>query len=302
MQDALFTSMTHDDFNRAIHPKVLGTENLHSLLQDHDLDFFVMTSSVLGAIGAATQSNYSAANAYLDHMARRRHAMGLQATSIALGMIVDVGHVEEHPEVETALKRNGMYGISIAEYLHAMSVACRRQDLLRSTTTSASPSLWNYDAHARGYIATGMDPSRLSRAGGKSLWLRDTRLRHLVHALDSTTSHTDAATTVHDDAVTQQAAQLAAAAASSDQPRVAELVDAMLRDKFSKLILMPVHKLDGKKALSVYGMDSMISAEIRTWAWRELGVDIPFLRILTEGFTLDALGAFIVENLPGKNV
>ena len=89
--------MSLEMFSAVINPKVLGTIHLHELLADQDLDFFVMTSSVLGAIGAATQSNYAAANAFLDHMARHRQSLGLQATSIALGMILEVGHVEEHP-------------------------------------------------------------------------------------------------------------------------------------------------------------------------------------------------------------
>jgi KR domain len=96
-QDSLFNTMSLEMFNAVINPKVLGTIHLHELLLDQDLDFFVMTSSVLGAIGAATQSNYSAGNAFLDHMARHRQSLGLQATSIALGMILEVGHVEAHP-------------------------------------------------------------------------------------------------------------------------------------------------------------------------------------------------------------
>lgn len=89
--------MTLEMLKAVLQPKVLGTINLHELLLHEDLDFFVMTSSVLGALGAATQSNYSAANAFLDHMARHRQTLGLQGTSIALGMIVEVGHIEEHP-------------------------------------------------------------------------------------------------------------------------------------------------------------------------------------------------------------
>ena len=49
--------------------------HLHELLEGHDLDFFVMASSVLGAIGTVIQGNYSAVNAYLDHMAHHRQSM-----------------------------------------------------------------------------------------------------------------------------------------------------------------------------------------------------------------------------------
>ncbi len=50
-----------------------------------------MTSSVLEGICSATQSNkYTASNAFLDHMECKRHTMGLQATSVALSMILEV--------------------------------------------------------------------------------------------------------------------------------------------------------------------------------------------------------------------
>ena len=93
----LFDEMPLQTWQGVLDPKVQGSINLHEALIDEPLDFFVMTSSVLGAIGASTQSNYAAANAFLDHMARYRWSMGLQACSIALGMIVEVGHVEAHP-------------------------------------------------------------------------------------------------------------------------------------------------------------------------------------------------------------
>jgi hypothetical protein len=159
--------MLLDDFNKVIYPKMLGSINLHDLLINCNLDFFVMTSLVPGAISATMQSNYSAANAYLNHIARHRRSMGLQATSMALGMIVDVGHVEEHPEVEKALKRNSLYSISVNEYLLNMELACRRQDL--SNVKGDTRGLFKYDQGAAAHIVTGMDYTKLSRAGGKSL-------------------------------------------------------------------------------------------------------------------------------------
>lgn len=89
--------MTLENWQKLLGPKVQGTINLHEALIDEPLDFFVMTSSTLGAAGASTQSAYAAANAFLDSMARHRWHLGLQACSIALGMIVEVGHVEAHP-------------------------------------------------------------------------------------------------------------------------------------------------------------------------------------------------------------
>jgi len=294
-QDKLFSEMSLDDFTRVIHPKLLGTQHLHDLLLDRDLDFFVMTSSVLGAIGAAMQSNYSAANAYLDHMARHRRALGLQAMSIALGMVVDVGHVEEHPEVEKALKRNGLYGIAVDEYLANMELACRRRPVLDDA--DAAPP-YRYDPSAAAHIVTGMDPTRLSRAGGKSLWLKDNRLRNIVVGLGEAAGEEERGGESAGGVNTAEL--LERARAEGGAAAVKGVVLSVVLARFSKLVLLPVEKIDPAKALAYYGMDSMISAELKSWAWREFEVDLPFLGLLDQGLTFDLLANQVVEMLDGK--
>jgi hypothetical protein len=277
--------MSLDDFNKVIHPKMLGSINLHDLLIDCDLDFFVMTSSVLGAIGAAMQSNYSAANAYLDHMARHRRSMGLQATSMALGMIVDVGHVEEHPEVEKALKRNGLYGISVNEYLLNMELACRRQDL--SNVKGDTQGLFKYDQGAAAHIVTGMDYTRLSRAGGKSLWLKDNRLQNVVVGLGDAAGEDERSNENVTSVKTAELLETARIEGGSTSVKAAVL--RLILARFSKLVLLQAEKIDPSKTLSHYGMDSMISAELKSWAWREFEIELPFLGLLDQALTFDIL-------------
>lgn len=288
--------MSLDDFNKVVHPKMLGSIHLHELLLDYDLDFFVMTSSVLGAIGAAMQSNYSAANAYLDHMARHRRSMGLQAMSIALGMIVDVGHVEEHPEVEKALKRNGLYGITVDEYLINMELACRRQNL---SDTASPQSPYRYDPGVSAHIVTGMDPTRLSRAGGKSLWLKDNRLRNIVVGLGDAAGGDER--NAEDSTDVNTAELLESARAEGGTAGFKAAVLGLTVARFSKLVLLPVEKIDPGKTLAYYGMDSMISAELKSWAWRDFEVDLPFLGLLDQGLTFDLLANQVVEMLDNKS-
>jgi NAD(P)-dependent dehydrogenase (short-subunit alcohol dehydrogenase family) len=89
--------MTIERFHEVLDPKVQGTINLHQALINEPLDFFVMTSSSLGIKGTATQSSYAAANAFMDSMARHRRRLGIQATSLSLGLVQEIGHVKEHP-------------------------------------------------------------------------------------------------------------------------------------------------------------------------------------------------------------
>lgn len=213
-----------------------------------------MCSSVLGAIGAATQSNYSAANAFLDAMARHHQSLGLQVSSVAPGMIVDAGHVEEHPEVETALKRNGMYGIGVAEYLHAMEAGCGRRDL------NALPP-WGYDIAAAAHVVTGMDSTRVTRAGGKDMWLRDTRLRSLLLAIGGGSVEVDG--TDGQLACRSIMATIKAAAEKGGNEAVKVLVQQLFMERLSQLVVLPVAKIKADKPLSLYGIDSIISAELR---------------------------------------
>jgi hypothetical protein len=60
--------MPNEWWHTGIYPKLIGSWNLCNALQGWtaDLDFFVMTSSVPGSVGTATESNYCAANYFLD--------------------------------------------------------------------------------------------------------------------------------------------------------------------------------------------------------------------------------------------
>ncbi len=78
-------------FERVLAPKVSGAWNLHSLTQNQPLDFFVLFSSAASLTGSPGQSNYTAANGFLDGLAHYRRARGLQATSINWGAWSDVG-------------------------------------------------------------------------------------------------------------------------------------------------------------------------------------------------------------------
>lgn len=69
-------------FAAVMAPKISGGWNLHVLTQDLPLDFFVMFSSTAAVLGSPGQSNYAAANAFVDSLAHHRCSQGLPALSI----------------------------------------------------------------------------------------------------------------------------------------------------------------------------------------------------------------------------
>jgi hypothetical protein len=61
LHEALFTRMPNKAWHTGIDPKWKGTWNIHNAVekgQTQGLDFFLLTSSVSGTVGTATESNY----------------------------------------------------------------------------------------------------------------------------------------------------------------------------------------------------------------------------------------------------
>jgi NAD(P)-dependent dehydrogenase (short-subunit alcohol dehydrogenase family) len=98
-------------FRRVLAAKVDGARHLHDLTRDRLLTAFVLFSSLASVNGAAGQSNYAAACAYLDALAAHRRASGLVATSVSWGLWEqsDTGMAAHLAEQETArLRRQGI--------------------------------------------------------------------------------------------------------------------------------------------------------------------------------------------------
>ncbi|MFQ6856287.1 SDR family NAD(P)-dependent oxidoreductase, partial [Streptomyces sp. 35M1] len=81
----LLSEATTETLAAELSAKVAGAVHLDDLLEGHDLDAFVVFSSVAGVWGSGGQSGYAAANAYLDGLVQRRRARGVPATAVAWG-------------------------------------------------------------------------------------------------------------------------------------------------------------------------------------------------------------------------
>jgi len=91
VDDGILLQQNWHRFAKVMAPKVQGAWNLHALTQRLTIDHFVLFSSVASLVGSAGQSNYAAANAFLDGLAHYRHSKGLAAISINWGPWSQVG-------------------------------------------------------------------------------------------------------------------------------------------------------------------------------------------------------------------
>ncbi|EAA36364.1 ketoacyl-synt-domain-containing protein [Neurospora crassa] len=286
LDEALFTTMPRDYWLTGLKPKIVGSWNLHNAIRgrDSELDFFLMTSSISGSVGTATESNYCSANYFLDVFARHRHSLGLPATSIGLGMISEVGYLHENPEIEAMLLRKGIQAINEDEMLQIIDASL--------ATPTAVPG--SYDELARAHVLTGLEPLGLKELRAKgfegtSPVLGDPRASLLSAALDEST---DAASSNAASGMPAEVAEAIATGAS-----VEDAVLKMISKKFSNLVLIPEDKLNLTKPISEVGVDSMLAAEFRAWIFQAFKVDVPYLTLLSAAATLTLLSELITKKM-----
>ncbi|MEU6996367.1 type I polyketide synthase [Streptomyces sp. NPDC046465] len=85
VSDAVVQNLTAEQVEEVMRVKADAAWHLHELTRDADLSAFVLYSSVAGLLGGPGQGSYTAANAFLDALARHRHDGGAAATSLAWG-------------------------------------------------------------------------------------------------------------------------------------------------------------------------------------------------------------------------
>lgn len=114
LHDGLIETLNLSLYEEVFRPKVNGVLNLHHATKKCPLDYFVCYSSISAFLGNASQTNYAAANTFLDMFCHYRRKLGLPGQSINWGAL-NLGLLLNKEHFQRFLEAKGMMVLDVPE-------------------------------------------------------------------------------------------------------------------------------------------------------------------------------------------
>lgn len=268
LQDSILEQMSLPSHRAALAPKLHGSLNLHRYFSSaSSLDFFIMLSSLIGTVGFASQSNYSAGGAFQDALARHRATLGLPGVSLDLGIVKSVGYLAEDnaaaaKSVET-LVRHGFMALSEDDVLAAIG----------SGITSPFS----------GDLALGVNTGPAGH-GEDSALARDRRFSALQYRATSQDGSAAKSSATGD-----LGGSIAEAATFEDAVAV---VLAGIAKKLMDIFMMAEDEVVASKSPAEFGVDSLVAVELRNMLAMKAGAELSIFDIM-QSTSLTALAGVV---------
>ncbi|HJV64063.1 MAG TPA: type I polyketide synthase [Albitalea sp.] len=268
LEDGLLLTQAHASVQKVLSPKVAGTLNLHRATAGFALEHFVSFSSVVSCIGSPGQTAYGAANAYLDALSLQRNAQGLPGHVIDWGVWGGAGMAGQLD----SRQRQRIEAVGLGEM--APAAALRTLDRLMSDRQGRSV-VWRVDI-----------PRLVQRAGGQGLGPLLCELAPVGEAGAAARPEV------------RRAAGLGERLRSLPEAERDAALAAHLIDELALTLQVARDAVGLQVPLIELGLDSLMAAELRAAIRNEVGVDVPFGRLL-EGATLDDIVRTVVDAMNG---
>ncbi|PLB49064.1 polyketide synthase-like protein [Aspergillus steynii IBT 23096] len=271
LSDKLLENATYEDWRTITQPRVQGAWNLDALLPN--LDFFIALSSFLGDTGNVGQSIYGGTSTFYDAFTKLRNSRGQNTVSIALPVVVDVGYVADR-ELTASLKSALGATLTMADI----------KTMVKGAVVGQSSPL-NHNGRATAF--------QLSLSG-ESVDNLPWKYFHPVHIRERLNED-------HRKRDTAEASGSGAHATSASWTSAADpltgLIEALIT-KVSAMTMIERDEVEADAPLSSYGLDSLVSVELRNWIRRETSVELA-LTTITHAANLRALATHILAQREG---
>ncbi|NIO82504.1 MAG: SDR family NAD(P)-dependent oxidoreductase [Candidatus Aminicenantes bacterium] len=269
LDDGVLHLLDWERFAKVLAPKVEGSWNLHALTRDIPLDFFVLFSSVASLLGANSQGNYVAGNAFLDALAHYRKRQGLPALCLNWGPWTEVGTAAAlASRYKRRWKAMGMDTIPTEKGLQILG------QMLRQDSAQVAILPINWQEFMQQFATSGASLPLLSDLVQEAHPGMKTRQQSL------------------------QQTELLQRIKAAPRAERRGLLFAHVKDQVIKVLqLEPSHPVEPQQGLFDMGMDSLMAIELKNRIETSLGIPLP--SVLTFNYsTIESLA----EHLESKMV
>ncbi|KAF6821939.1 hybrid nrps pks [Colletotrichum musicola] len=260
LDDRVFAQMDVDTWDRVMRPKTVGSSNLDEIFCDPDMEFFIMTSSFAAPGGHGGQSNYAAANMYMNGLAANRRLRGLPGSVLNIGVIYGLGLLHrERNDIYAFLEKDGYPPISERDIHHMF---------LEAIVTGRPVEGQIYD------ITTGL--SRYSPGAANPLhWHKDPRFSHFIVEDDGDSAEGEGE---GKQSLKETLKNVVSAGAGVNE--VAEVLGEGFARYLEVVLGAGEGSVKGEHSVGELGMDSLVAVEVRGWFWKVVERDVSVMKIL----------------------
>ena len=222
-------------------------------------------ASLTGLIGNQGQSAYSATTTFLEAFSAYRASLGLAATTIDLGPVVEVGEMMR----QSAVMRN--------QSIDVMGGDVSERELLAVIDVAISGAVIGRDSHYCPIVGL-----QCTGSSAQGFWAQTPMFSHMRVRKGVGAQKEDGAKVVEKESIRRQLA----GAESLAETRI--VIYNALALKVSAILMIEDEDLSPDRALGSYGSDSLVAVEIRNWIRREMEATVALLDILADN-TLSTL-------------
>ncbi len=270
LDDGVIAQQNWSRFAKVFAPKLAGAWNLHTSTLHSKLDFFVLFSSVASILGLPGQSNYAAANTFLDALADFRTQHGLPVLAVNWGPWAQVGMAASENVRNRMARNSGVSSLTPAQGISLFS------QIMGSPLHRVAVVAINWGQIAGMVAMVGITPplllDQLKKRGGEQFDLLNLSAEDLKNGGELKERLQDALPAERRKIITQYVRQNVVAVMG-----LGEDTD-----------------VESNQPLRELGLDSLMAVEIRNVLARGIGAPLP-VSLLFDYPSIDALSAHLDE-------
>ena len=264
LQDSTIGQLDKGLFEKVFVPKAIGAWNLHLATEKLDIDFFLSLSSISSVFGLPGQSNYAAANNFLDKLVALRKSMGLRAQSVNLGVLGQyAGMSKKGGKVMNILENQGWQPLSVKQATSKIERILIEGDSVRMAANIDWLKFRDFFYHLRS----------------------DEKFKHLL---------TDEALKVGVKASAGES--LKDQLYSQNRAEANQLLADKLLEALARILGTTADKLVKDQSVSAMGLDSLMMNQLRHWIQQKLEFNYPLMK-MSKGPSIIEMADYIMDGI-----